>query len=92
MQKFIYMSRYALALVANDEDKCHMFVDGLREQIRSVVTVVYHTQFGVLVQAAMRVERSINEGCSRVDRHRPFDSVGIPIRVHQRGVVLNPDL
>ncbi|KAK9951233.1 hypothetical protein M0R45_006690 [Rubus argutus] len=75
-QKFIQLSRHALALVENEEDKYRQFEDGLREKIHSIVTVVYHTLFGVLFQAAMRVERSITEGRSPVERSRPFDCVG----------------
>lgn len=75
-QKFIQLSRYALALMENEEDKYCRFEDGLREKIHSIVTVVYHTLFGVLFQAAMRVERSITEGRSPVERHQPCDCVG----------------
>lgn len=64
--------------MASEENKCRQFEDGLREEIRTAVAAVYHTQFGVLVQAAMRVERSINEGRSPVDRHRSFGTVGGP--------------
>ncbi|XP_040363886.1 uncharacterized protein LOC121049795 [Rosa chinensis] len=76
--RFIELSRYAPLLVANEEDKCRRFVDGLREEIRFVVTAIGHTRFVTLVQAAMRVEKSIDEGHAHVDMRRQFTSMGGP--------------
>ncbi|XP_022863736.1 uncharacterized protein LOC111383805 [Olea europaea var. sylvestris] len=59
--KFIELSKYAQVLVCNEIDKCRRFENGLREEIRSVVTAVGWNEFGKLVESALRVEKSISD-------------------------------
>ncbi|XP_022891967.1 uncharacterized protein LOC111406831 [Olea europaea var. sylvestris] len=59
--KFIELSKYAQVLVNNVIDKCRRFENGLREEIRSVVTAAGWNEFGKLVESALRVEKSISD-------------------------------
>ncbi|GAV86946.1 zf-CCHC domain-containing protein [Cephalotus follicularis] len=66
--KFLELSHYAPALVADQEEKCQRFLDSLRPEIRHFVATIERNVFGNLVESAMRVELSINEQRSRQDR------------------------
>ncbi|GAV88502.1 hypothetical protein CFOL_v3_31924 [Cephalotus follicularis] len=66
--KFLELSHYAPALVADQEERCQRFLDGLRPEIRHFVATIEWNVFGNLVESAMRVELSINEQRSRQDR------------------------
>ncbi|GAV62735.1 hypothetical protein CFOL_v3_06258 [Cephalotus follicularis] len=66
--KFLELSHYAPALVADQEERCQRFLDGLRPKIRHSVATIDWNVFGNLVELAMRVELSINEQRSRQDR------------------------
>ncbi|GAV76155.1 hypothetical protein CFOL_v3_19630 [Cephalotus follicularis] len=66
--KFLELSHYAPALVADQEERCQRFLDGLRPEIRHSVVTIEWNVFGNLVESAMRVELSINEQRSRQDR------------------------
>ncbi|XP_022846659.1 uncharacterized protein LOC111369392 isoform X2 [Olea europaea var. sylvestris] len=59
--RFIELSKYAQVLVSNEIDKCRRFENGLREEIRSVVTAAGWNVFGKLVESALRVEKSISD-------------------------------
>ena len=59
-KKFTELAKYALALIAEEADKCKRFEDGLRSEIRTPVTASTEwTDFAKLVEAALRVEKSI---------------------------------
>ncbi|XP_022849073.1 uncharacterized protein LOC111371365 [Olea europaea var. sylvestris] len=60
-KKFLELSKYAAALVADEVDKCRKFEYGLREEIRSVVTASGYENLSKLVEAALRVEKSLSE-------------------------------
>ncbi|GAV61496.1 hypothetical protein CFOL_v3_05023 [Cephalotus follicularis] len=66
--KFLELSHYAPALVADQEERCQRFLDGLRPEIRHSVATIDWNVFGSLVDSAMRVALSINEQRSRHDR------------------------
>ncbi|GAV66424.1 hypothetical protein CFOL_v3_09934 [Cephalotus follicularis] len=66
--KFLELSHYAPALVANQEERCQRFLDSLRPEIRHSVATIDWNVFGNLVESAMRVELSINEQRSIQDR------------------------
>ncbi|GAV73930.1 hypothetical protein CFOL_v3_17414 [Cephalotus follicularis] len=66
--KFLELSHYAPTLVADQEERCQRFLDGLRPEIRHSVATIEWNVFGNLVELAMRVELSINEQRSRQDR------------------------
>ncbi|XP_022869406.1 uncharacterized protein LOC111388828 [Olea europaea var. sylvestris] len=59
--KFIELSKYGQVLVCNEIDKCRQFENGLREEIRSVLTVAGWNEFGKLVESALRVEKCISD-------------------------------
>ncbi|KAL2497813.1 Gag protease polyprotein-like protein [Abeliophyllum distichum] len=60
-KKFVELSKYAQVLVADEIDRCKRFEDGLREEIKSSVTFAGLTNFGKLVEVALRVKKSISE-------------------------------
>ncbi|GAV58119.1 hypothetical protein CFOL_v3_01653 [Cephalotus follicularis] len=66
--KFLELSHYAPALVADQEERCQRFLDGLRPEIRHSVATIEWNIFGNLVESAMRVELSVNDQRSRQDR------------------------
>ncbi|XP_022856214.1 uncharacterized protein LOC111377365, partial [Olea europaea var. sylvestris] len=57
-----FLRLYASALVAEERDRCRGFEQGLRAEIRPMVTAHGHQNFGLLVEAALRVETAIREG------------------------------
>ncbi|GAV91726.1 hypothetical protein CFOL_v3_35116 [Cephalotus follicularis] len=66
--KFLELTHYAPAFVANQEERCLRFLDGLRPKIWHSVATIEWNVFGNLVESAMRVELSVNEQRSRQDR------------------------
>ena len=61
-KKYTKLSKYATAIVVDEIDRCKRFEEGLREEIRTLVTASTEwTNFSKLVEAAMRVERSLAE-------------------------------
>ncbi|GAV64510.1 hypothetical protein CFOL_v3_08028 [Cephalotus follicularis] len=58
--KFLELSHYTPALVADQEERCQRFLDGLRPEIRHSVATIDWNIFGRMVDSAMRVELSIN--------------------------------
>lgn len=60
--RFVELSKYASALIAEERDRCRRFEQGLRADIRPMVTAHGHHNFGLLVEAALRVEAAIREG------------------------------
>ena len=66
-RKFIELARYALAIVTKEMYKCKRFEEGLRSEIRTSVTASTEwLDFAKLVEAALRVEKSLAEG--RIDK------------------------
>ena len=62
-KKFTELAKYALAIVAEEADKCKRFEEGLRGEIRTlVIASTEWINFTKLVEAAMRVEKSLTEG------------------------------
>ena len=58
-----------MAIVAEEADKCKSFEEGLRGEIRTlVIASTEWINFTKLVEAAMRVEKSLAEG--RTDKSR----------------------
>jgi hypothetical protein len=66
--KFIELSRFAPSLVSTEWDKCRRFEQGLKESVRTSVVAIMHSNYGQLVQAALRVEFSKDEG--KADRDK----------------------
>lgn len=64
-KKYIELSKYASDLIEDERDRCRRFEVGLREEIRTSTTAMEWREFRKLVEAALRVERSISEGKSR---------------------------
>jgi len=61
-KKYTELSKYATTVIADETDQCKRFEEGLREEIRTPVTAsVECMDFSRLVEAAMRVERSLME-------------------------------
>ena len=61
-RKFTELAKYALAIVTEEADKCKRFEEGLQGEIRTPVTASTEwMNFTKLVEAAMRVEKSLAE-------------------------------
>ncbi|XP_062077141.1 uncharacterized protein LOC133782017 [Humulus lupulus] len=73
--KFISLVRFARALVANEVDMCRRFEDGLRRDIRMIVTAVGWTEFRGLVDAAQRVELCISDHQSNQEQQQRIDKI-----------------
>ncbi|KAL2532905.1 CCHC-type domain-containing protein [Abeliophyllum distichum] len=76
-KKFVELSKYAQVLVADERDRFRRFEDGLREEIRTSLTSAEWTDLGKLVEAALRVEKSISERQIQRDQMKYRDSVGL---------------
>ncbi|KAL2532903.1 CCHC-type domain-containing protein [Abeliophyllum distichum] len=76
-KKFVELSKYAQVLVADERDRFRQFEDGLREEIRTSLTSAEWTDLGKLVEAALRVEKSISERQIQRDQMKYRDSVGL---------------
>ncbi|XP_022849894.1 uncharacterized protein LOC111371986 [Olea europaea var. sylvestris] len=63
--KFVELSKYALVLVNEENDKRKRFEENLRLDIRAMVTGHGHAIFGPLVEAALRVEAALQVGQSQ---------------------------
>ena len=59
--KFDQLSRYAMHLVASEQDKCNKFEAGLRMEIKKGISTRDMHTFTDLREAALRVERLIEE-------------------------------
>ena len=59
--KFDQLSRYAMILVATEQDKYNKFEAGLRMEIKKGISVSDMHTFTDLREAALRVERLIEE-------------------------------
>ncbi|XP_022887797.1 uncharacterized protein LOC111403499 [Olea europaea var. sylvestris] len=70
-KKFLQLSKYAAALVADEVDKFRRFEYVMREEIRSVVTASGYENLGKLVEAALRVEKSLFERHGGQQQMRP---------------------
>ncbi|KAF4374839.1 hypothetical protein F8388_010713, partial [Cannabis sativa] len=68
--KFISLVRFARAIVANEVDMCRRFEDGLRRDIRMIVTAVGWTEFRGLVNSAERVELCISDHQSNQEQQQ----------------------
>ncbi|GAV77376.1 hypothetical protein CFOL_v3_20847 [Cephalotus follicularis] len=66
--KFLELSHFAPALVADQKERCQRFLNGLMPKIRHSVATIDWNVFGNLVESAMRVKLSINEQRSRQNR------------------------
>ncbi|GAV83183.1 hypothetical protein CFOL_v3_26633 [Cephalotus follicularis] len=73
------LSHYAPALVADQEERCQRFLDGLRPEIRHSVATIDWNIFGNIVESAMRVELSINEQRSRKDRGQKRSALNLEV-------------
>ncbi|KAH7510957.1 hypothetical protein JRO89_XSUnG0235600 [Xanthoceras sorbifolium] len=60
-KKFTELSRAALHIVENEINRCKKFKEGLRHEIKTYVSATEHTEYGKLIESALRVERNINE-------------------------------
>ena len=53
---FIALAKYAANLVAEEEEKCRMFQDGLNNQIKARVRMYHISSYPELVQAALEAK------------------------------------
>ncbi|KAL5743483.1 hypothetical protein ACOSQ2_026599 [Xanthoceras sorbifolium] len=60
-KKFTELSRVAPYIVKNEVNSCRKFEEGLRHEIKIYVFAAEHTEYGKLIEFALRVERNINE-------------------------------
>ncbi|KAK4844624.1 hypothetical protein QYF36_022406 [Acer negundo] len=60
-EKFTELSRAAPYVVTDEVNKCRKFEDGLRSEIKTIVTTSGHTEFGKLFEGALRMERGLND-------------------------------
>ena len=66
--KFDQLSRYAMHLVATEQDKCNKFEAGLRMEIKKGISARDMHTFTDLREAALRAERLIEEEFSMVSQ------------------------
>ncbi|KAL5852088.1 hypothetical protein ACOSQ3_007206 [Xanthoceras sorbifolium] len=66
-RRFLELIRAVLYIADNEEEKANRFAVGLNPKIRAYVASAAHTQYGALVEAATRVERSM----AAIPRPRP---------------------
>ncbi|XP_022850147.1 uncharacterized protein LOC111372178 [Olea europaea var. sylvestris] len=60
--KFVELSKYALVLANEENDKSRQFEENLRPDIRAMVTRQGHARFVPLVEATLRVEAALQAG------------------------------
>ena len=77
--KFDQLSRYAMHLVATEQDKCTKFEDGLRLEINKGISTRDMQTFGDLREAALRVERLMEE-----EKSMPIEEQGFTKGVGKR--------
>ncbi|GAV84884.1 zf-CCHC domain-containing protein [Cephalotus follicularis] len=77
--KFLEFSHYAPTLVADQEERCQRFLDGLRPEIRHSVATIEWNVFGNLVESTMRVELSINDQRSKQDRGQKQSTLNLEV-------------
>lgn len=59
-KEYTKLSKYATTIVVDEADRCKRFEKGLPEEIRTlVIASAEWTDFSKLVEAAMRIERSL---------------------------------
>lgn len=59
---FTELAKYALAFVVNEADKCKRFEEGLRTEIRALITISMDwSDFSKLVEVVMSVEKCMVE-------------------------------
>ena len=51
--------RHVLLFCDHEVQKSKRFVVGLRKEVKSILALVSHTQYGHVVEAAIRIERSL---------------------------------
>ncbi|KAI9174579.1 hypothetical protein LWI28_019523 [Acer negundo] len=79
-KKFTELSRAAPYVVTDEVNKCRKFEDGLRSEIKTIVTTSGHTEFGKLFEGALRMERGLNDSrrFEQQKQKRKNWSVGVP--------------
>ena len=70
--KFDQLSWYAIHLVATEQDKCTKFEDGLHLEIKKGIFVRDMQTFGDLREAALRVERLMEEEMNMMVEEQGF--------------------
>ncbi|PKU69043.1 hypothetical protein MA16_Dca002311 [Dendrobium catenatum] len=58
--EFTSLSRYAPHYASTQEEKCHKFFRGLRDQLQQTLTPFDISDFIVLVERARRIENELN--------------------------------
>ncbi|GAV90289.1 zf-CCHC domain-containing protein [Cephalotus follicularis] len=77
--KFLELSHYAPTLVADQEERCQRFLDGLSPEIRHSIATIEWNVFCNLVESAMRVELSVNKQRSRQDRGQKWPALNLEV-------------
>ncbi|KAJ0977647.1 hypothetical protein J5N97_013121 [Dioscorea zingiberensis] len=68
--KFTDLGRYAPSYMNAEHEKCRRFEQGLRDEIRNIVTVLEFSDFTELVEAALRVEISLERQKKRLEKFK----------------------
>ncbi|KAH7557376.1 hypothetical protein JRO89_XS11G0135700 [Xanthoceras sorbifolium] len=68
-KKVTELSRAAPHIVENEVNRCRKFEEGLKHEIKTYISAAEHTEYGKLVESALRMERNINEA-HRFDQQR----------------------
>ena len=58
-KKFSELVRHVPLFCDHEVQKSKRFVVGLRKEVKSILALVSHTQYGQVVKAAIRIERSL---------------------------------
>ena len=58
-KKFSELVRHVPLFCDHEVQKSKRFVVGMRKEVKSIVASISHTQYGQVVEAAIRIERSL---------------------------------
>ena len=58
-KKFSELVRHVHLFCDIEVQKSKRFIVGLRKEVKSIMASVFHTQYGKVVEAAIRIERSL---------------------------------
>ena len=69
-REFTWLSKYALEMLVNEEEKCRKFEDELNDHIWAHVRGFFHDDFSKIVTCALNVERVKKEEYERKKEDR----------------------
>ena len=71
---FTSLSRYAVMLMVDEEEKIKMFQEGLNHRIKAKIKSLHFDHYSELVQAALREEESEQDSRSRKGKKQRYST------------------